>query len=92
MRLCALSAIIMPFQHGFLSPQLTLRVWFAAQGCNQSCGAGSNFTAEQGWQGMQTLLRDVGYDEATNELLFYPAAETELLRGELVGVADLGVM
>ncbi len=50
-------------------------------GCTEVCGDGTPFIREtQGWQGAQTLLRHITYDNASRALRFTPVHETHSLR------------
>lgn len=41
-------------------------------------------TLVQGWQGVQTIPRVVTYDADLDELVFYPVAEIDQLRNEIL--------
>lgn len=55
-------------------------VFETAAGCKQQCSSGTPFTQNLGWQGAQTIPREITYDNASATLLFNPVAEIANLR------------
>ncbi|MEW5308893.1 MAG: hypothetical protein WDW38_000814 [Sanguina aurantia] len=59
-------------------------------GCSESCAKGTPFTEQMGWQGMQTLPREVVYDPETHRLQFQPLRELTALRSKQLFSGLLG--
>ncbi|EIE20550.1 hypothetical protein COCSUDRAFT_67413 [Coccomyxa subellipsoidea C-169] len=59
-------------------------VFETSAGCVEQCSAGTNFTDSLGWQGAQTLPREVTLDMDSRALIMNPVQELTLLRSTLL--------
>lgn len=55
-------------------------VYETSAGCSEMCSQGTPLTDALGWQGAQTLPREITYDADSRALLLNPVRETERLR------------
>ncbi|CAL8464935.1 g4470 [Coccomyxa elongata] len=65
------------------------RVWMGwvfetSTGCVEQCSGGTNFTDSLGWQGAQTLPREVSLDADSRALIFNPIREVTELRSQML--------